>query len=188
VPSSWQPERATAFVVRSAGGDPAQLAPSIRDEIAQLDKNQPVFDIRSMQRVLVDDLGGTYLFTGMLGIFAIVALLLAAAGVYGLVSHSVGQRTREIGLRMALGARSGAILRMVVARGTVPMAIGLILGSLGAAAVATMTSAALSEVDLRDPLAYVVVAVPLVVVALVATYIPARRATQVDPLLALRAE
>ena len=118
----------------------------------------------------------------------IVALLLAAAGVYGLVSHSVGQRTREIGLRMALGARSGAILRMVVARGTVPMAIGLVLGSLGAAALATMTSAALSEVDLRDPLAYVVVAVPLVVVALVATYIPARRATQVDPLLALRAE
>ena len=188
VPSSWRPERATVFVVRGAGGDPAQLAPSIRSEIAQLDKTQPVFDIRSMRRVLVEDLGGTYLFTGMLGIFAIVALLLAAAGVYGLVSHSVGQRTREIGLRMALGARPGAILRMVVTRGTVPMAIGLILGSLGAAALASVTAAALSEVDLRDPLAYVVVAVPLVVVALVATYVPARRATHVDPLLALRAE
>jgi putative ABC transport system permease protein len=188
VPSSWRPERAATFVVRSTGGDPAQLAPSIRSEIAQLDKTQPVFDIRSMQRVLVEALGGTYVFTGMLGVFAIVALLLAAAGVYGLVSHSVGQRTREIGLRMALGARSGTILRMVVARGSVPMAIGLMLGSLGAGALARVTAAALSEVDLRDPLAYVVVAVPLIVVALVATYVPARRATQVDPLLALRAE
>jgi predicted permease len=188
VPSSWRPERSIVFVVRSAGADPTQLAPSIRSELAQLDKSQPVYDIRSMQRVLVEDLGGTYLFTGMLAVFAVVALLLAAAGVYGLVSFSVSQRTREIGLRMALGARPAAILRMVVARGSLPMAVGLVLGSAGAAALVSVTSAALSEVDLRDPVAYVVVAVPLIMVALVATYIPARRATHVDPLLALRAE
>ena len=131
VPSSWRPERSIAFVVRSAGADPTALAPSIRSELAQLDKSQPVYDIRSMQRVLVEDLGGTYLFTGMLGVFAIVALMLSAAGVYGLVSFTVSQRTREIGLRMALGAKPAAILGMVVARGSVPMMIGLVLGSAG---------------------------------------------------------
>ena len=188
VPNSWRPERSTVFVVRSTGEDPTQLAPSIRSEIAQLDKTQPVYDVRSMQRVVVEDLGGTYLFTGMLGVFAIVALTLSAAGVYGLVSFAVSQRTREIGLRMALGAKPATILGMVVARGSVPMVIGLVLGSAGAAALVSVTAAALAEVDLRDPLAYVVVAVPLIVVALIATYIPARRATHVDPLLALRAE
>ena len=188
VPNSWRPERSTAFVVRSGGGDPAQLGPSIRSAIAQLDKTQPVYDVRSMERALVEELGGVYLFTGMLAVFAVVALLLAAAGVYGLVSFSVSQRTREIGLRMALGARPATILGMVVARGSAPMAVGVVLGSAGAAALVSITSRALSEVDLRDPLAYVAVAVPLIVVALLATYIPARRATHIDPLLALRAE
>ena len=188
VPSSWRPERSTVFVVRGTSTDPTQLAPSIRSAVAELDKTQPVYDIRSMERVLAEDLGATYLVTSMLAIFAAVALLLAAAGVYGLISFSVSQRTREIGLRMALGARPGSILGMVVARGSAPTAIGFILGSLGAAALVTVTSAALDEVDPRDPLAYLVVAIPLVVVALIATYIPARRATHVDPLLALRAD
>jgi predicted permease len=188
LPSSWRPERSNVFVVRSAGADPTQLAASIRSELAQLDKNQPAYDVRSMQGVIVENLGATYLFTGMLGVFAIVALMLSAAGVYGLVSFTVSQRTREIGLRMALGAKPATILGMIVARGSVPMIIGLVLGSAGAAALVSVTAAALSEIDLRDPLAYVVVAVPLIVVALIATYIPARRATHVDPLLALRAE
>ncbi len=188
VPSSWRPERAIAFVVRSAGVDPVELGPSIRRELAQLDKTQPVYDIKSMKRQLADDLGATYLFTGMLGVFAIVALLLAAAGVYGLVSFSVSQRTREIGVRMALGARPASILGMVAARGSLPIVIGAVIGSAGAAALALVTSQALPIVDLRDPLAYIVVAVPVVAVALIATCVPARRATQVDPLLALRAE
>jgi putative ABC transport system permease protein len=188
VPSSRHPERATAFVVRSAGADPVQLASSIRHEIAQLDKTQPVYDIKSMTQQLRDDLGGTYLITGMLAVFAIVALLLAAAGVYGVVSFSVSQRTREIGVRMALGARPASILGMVVARGSIPLAIGIVLGSAGAAALAIVTSQALTEIDLADPLAYTIVVVPLLAVALFATCIPARRATQVDPLVALRAE
>ncbi len=188
VPSAWRPERAMTFVVRSAGPDPVQLAPSIRRELAQLDKTQPVYDVMSMQRRVVEDLGGTYLITGMLGVFAIIALLLAAAGVYGLISFSVSQRTREIGVRMALGAQPASILGMVVVRGSVPLTIGLVIGAAGAAALVSVTASALPEIDLRDPLAYVVVVVPLVVVALVATYIPARRATYVDPLLALRAE
>ena len=188
VPSSWRPERSVAFVVRGSTADPAELGSSIRAAIAQLDKTQPVYDVRSMRRVLIDDLGGTYLFTGMLAAFALVALLLAAAGVYGLVAFSVGQRTREIGLRMALGATPAAILTTIAARGGAPVAIGLALGAAGAGALASVTSSALPEIELQDPLAYIVVGVPLVAVALVATYIPARRATRVDPLLALRAE
>lgn len=188
LPSSWRPERSTAFVVRSAGSDPTQLAPAIRRELARLDKNQPVYDVTSMERMLVADLGGTYLLTGMLAVIAIVALCLAAAGVYGLVSFSVSQRTREIGLRMALGARPAQITGMIVARGSVPMTIGLFIGSVGAALLVSFTSKAIDDIDLRDPLAYVAVSVPLIVIALLATYIPARRATHVDPLLALRAD
>ncbi len=187
-PSSWQPERSMAFVVRSAASDPTLLAPVVRRELAQLDGNQPAYDVASMERVLIDDLGGTYLLTGMLAVIGVIALFLAAAGVYGLVSYSVSQRTREIGLRMALGARPLEILRMVVTRGSLPMALGLVLGSVGAALLASFTSSAIEEIDLRDPIAYAVVSVPLVVIALIATYVPARRATHVDPLLALRAD
>ena len=188
VPGSWRSERAAAFVVRSATTDPVQLAPAIRAEIARLDKTQPIYDFRSMRRLFVEDLGGTYLFTGMLGVFAIVALLLAAAGVYGLISFSVSQRAREIGVRMALGAEPRSILGMVIVRGSVPLTLGLFLGSAGAAALVSVTASALQQVDVRDPLAYLTVAVPLALVTFVATYIPARRATQVDPLVALRAE
>jgi len=188
VPGSWRSERAAAFVVRSATTDPVQLAPAIRAEIARLDKTQPIYDVRSMRRLFVEDLGGTYLFTGMLGVFAIVALLLAAAGVYGLISFSVSQRAREIGVRMALGAEPRSILGMVIVRGSVPLTLGLFLGSAGAAALVSVTASALQQVDVRDPLAYLAVAVPLALVTFVATYIPARRATQVDPLVALRAE
>lgn len=188
VPGSWRPERSVAFVVRGVTADPADLGPSIRAAIAQLDKMQPVYDVRSMQRVLIEDLGGTYLFTGMLAAFALVALMLAAAGVYGLVAFSVGQRTREIGLRMALGASHAAIHATVAARGGAPVVIGLALGVAGAGALASVTSSALPEIDLRDPLAYIVVGLPLIGVAAAATYIPSRRATRVDPLLALRAD
>ena len=188
VPSTWRPERAMTFVVRSAAPDPTQLTPSIRRELAQLDKAQAVYDVRTMERVLAEDLGGTYLFTGMLAVFAVVAVMLAAAGVYGLVSFSVSQRTREIGLRMALGARPAAILGTIVARGSVTMAIGLAVGAAGAAALVSVTSGVFPEMDLRDPLAYLIVAVPLIVIVVAASYIPARRATHIDPQQALRAD
>jgi putative ABC transport system permease protein len=187
-PSSWRPDRSVAFVVRSSGSDPTKLAPAIRRELAQLDKNVPVYEVQSMERVLIADLGGTYLLTGVLAVTAIVALFLAAAGVYGLMSFSVSQRTREIGLRMALGAKPAEILTMIVARGSLPMTIGLVVGSVGAAMLVSMTARAIEEIDLRDPLAYIFVSVPLIVIALLATCIPARRATHVDPMLALRAD
>ena len=188
LPSSLRPERSMIFVVRSAGSDPTQLAPAIRRELAQIDKHVPVYDVTSMQRVLAADLGGTYLLTGMLAVIAVVALFLSAAGVYGLVSFSVAQRTREIGLRMALGAKPSEILGMTVARGSVPMLIGLVVGSAGATVLVSLTAKAIQEIDRTDPLAYLILGLPLVVIALLATYFPARRATQVDPLLALKAD
>ena len=164
-----------------------QLAPSIRRELAQLDKSQPVYDIKSMKQQLADDLGGTYLFTGMLAVFAVVALLLAAAGVYGLVSFSVSQRMREIGVRMALGTRAESILGMVVARGSV-LADDRRRHRLGRRRRARDGDVAgSSHHRFRRSTRVLVVVVPLFAVALFATCIPARRATQVDPLLA-RAE
>lgn len=188
VPNSWQPQPAMAFVVKSAGPDSTLLAPSIRRALAELDANVPLYDVTSMERELIEDLGGTYLFTGMLAVIAAVALLLAAAGVYGLVSFSVSQRTREIGLRMALGARPASIVRLFVGRGSAPLAVGLLVGSVAAAFLVSLTASAMEEIDVRDPVAYVAVWVPLLVIAVLATYIPARRATRVDPQIALRAD
>ena len=111
-----------------------------------------------MRRLFVEDLARDVLFTGMLGVFAVVALLLAAAGVYGLISFSVSQRAREIGVRMALGAQPRSILGMVIVRRSVPLTLGLFLGSAGAAALVSVTASALQQVDVRDPLAYLAVA------------------------------
>jgi hypothetical protein len=114
-----------ALVIRSSSPDPTQLAPSIRHALAQIDKNQPVHSVTSMQRLIMTDLGGVYVLAGLLGAIALVALVLAAAGVYGMVSFSVSERTRELGIRIALGARTDAILWNTVARGSLPTAIGL---------------------------------------------------------------
>jgi putative ABC transport system permease protein len=188
VPASRGLSNAIAFLVRTAGANPTSIAASVRSEMAALDRMQPVYDVRAMRRVISQNLGGTYLFTGMLAVFAVIALLLAAAGAYGLVSFSVTQRTREIGVRMALGARPAAILRMIVGRSSVPTAIGIAIGAAGAAAAVSVTASALSEVDVRDPIAYLLVITPLVALVFLGTCIPARRATKVDPMLALRAE
>lgn len=128
------------------------------------------------------------MLSGILAVIGLVSLCLAAAGVYGLISYAVSQRTREIGLRMALGAQPSEVLRMVLTHGSLPIGLGLVLGAGGAAALTYLTSAAMEDLDVRDPIAYVGVLVPLIAVAFVATYIPARRATNVDPMLALRAE
>jgi putative ABC transport system permease protein len=188
VPSSLQPDRAAVFVVKSSGPDPTQLAPSIRRQLAALEPNAPLHDINSMEREIMEDMGGTYLLTGMLCAIAVIALLLAAAGVYGLVAFAVSQRMREIGLRMALGAVPSAIVRLVVARGSIPVSVGLVFGTAASAFLISLTAAAMEEIDPRDPIAYAIVWVPLLMIALAATYIPARRAARVDPLVVLRHE
>jgi putative ABC transport system permease protein len=138
--------------------------------------------------VLFDDLGSTYVLAAMLTVIGLVALLLSAAGIYGVVSHAVAQRRREIGVRLALGARPGAIVRMVVGHGTKPVIAGSLIGLLAAVALAFWSATALSDIEARDPLNYIVVTVLIAVVALAASYLPARRAASIDPVVALRQE
>jgi predicted permease len=163
------------------------LAPSVRRVIWDLNPNLPIIS-RSMGELLDDAMAPTSFTMMMLGIAAAVALLLGAIGVYGVISYIVSQRTREIGIRMALGARSADVRRMVVRQGLFVTLVGVGLGVLGALALTRLMQSLLYEVSPTDPLTYVVVAPALVLVSLLATWLPARRAAAVSPSEALRSE
>jgi putative ABC transport system permease protein len=141
-----------------------------------------------MDATLAESVAAPRFRTLLLGIFAAVAMCLAMAGVYGVMAYVVGQRSNEIGLRMALGASTGDVLRLVLGQGLVLAAIGLALGLAGAAAASRLLTTMLFEVKPTDPMTYVAVAAVLATVALAASYVPARRAAAVDPLVALRQE
>jgi putative ABC transport system permease protein len=188
VPSSRRPTPAMAVVVRSEGPDPVRLVPSIRAQVAHIDRALPIFDVASMNQVMFDDLAGTLVLVTMLGTIAVVAICLAASGVYGVVSQAVAQRTREIGVRIALGASPRAVVRMVMGQGTVPILSGAALGLALALALAYAISASITEVEFRDPLNYIAVTAAILLVTLAASYLPARRASRVDPMVILRYE
>jgi putative ABC transport system permease protein len=177
-----------AVVVKTAAGDPLQLVPAIRAQVAAIDVNQPIHGVASMSRVLFDDLASTYVLSAILSTIGLVALALSAAGIYGLVSYSVVQRRREIGVRMALGARPESIVRMIVAHSTRPVALGSLAGLVVAAAIAVLLAAGVPEIDPRDPVSYVAVIVAIIISALCASVIPARRAASINPIEALRAD
>jgi ABC-type antimicrobial peptide transport system permease subunit len=187
VPSSWLPERAVAIVVR-ADGDPLLAMQAIRAQAAALDPAEPIFDIASMEQVLFNDQASLYTLAGLLGVIAIVALCLAGVGIYGVVSYMVTQRTREIGLRMALGARPGTVLRMVIRQAARPVAGGGLLGIPAAFGLVYAMSGVFSMIDVRSPGNYGGVVLGIVLVASIASYLPARRAARIDPLVALRDE
>jgi ABC-type antimicrobial peptide transport system permease subunit len=164
---------------------------SIRTGISQaaaLEPDEPIFDAASMEQVLFNDQASLYSLSGLLGAIALIALCLAGVGIYGVVSFMVTQRVREIGLRMALGARPGTLLRMVMQQAVRPAAGGGLLGVPAAVALVYATSGVFSLIDVRDPANYVGVALAISIVAAVATYVPARRAARIDPLIALRNE
>jgi predicted lysophospholipase L1 biosynthesis ABC-type transport system permease subunit len=170
--------------------DPVPLAPAVRAAFASLDPDLPVFDVRTMQEHLTR--GRAMIFTRLGAAFAVafglLALALAAVGVYGVVSYSVTQRTREIGIRMALGARLAAVLGLVVRQGAGLAVVGIAVGLLAAFGVGRVLGSLLYGVRPSDPLILGGVALLLGFVALGASYLPARRAARVDPLLALRSE
>ena len=174
------------YVVLKARGDPTELIPMLRSEIWAIDRDIPLDNLRTM-----DDLVGGSLarprFVGMLlGLFATAALLLAAMGIYGVLSYTVAQRTAEIGIRMALGAQRREVLRSVVGQGMGLAMLGIILGAAAAAAVTRVLSGMLFGVTPTDPVVFAAVAGLLALVAALAAYIPARHASMVDPLIALR--
>ena len=188
VPSTWKPDRTMAVVVRADSTDPLQLVPAIRAQAAAIDPSEPLFNVASMQQVLYEDLASTYTLAGLLGAIAIVALCLAGVGIYGVVSFMVTLRTREIGLRMALGARPGDVLGMVIQQAARPVAGGGMLGAPAALGLVYVASSTFVEIDVTDPIHYVGVTLSILLVALVASYVPARRAARMDPLIALRQE
>jgi putative ABC transport system permease protein len=175
-------------VIKSVGRDPLQLVPAVRAQIAAIDPAQPIHDVASMRQVLFDDLAGAYVLSAILSSVGLVALVLSAAGIFGLVSYSVAQRRREIGVRMALGARPNSIVGMIVAHSTKPVATGSVIGLVVAAAVSLLFAAGIPEMETRDPLSYTGVILLIVLTALLASLVPARRAASINPVEALRAD
>ncbi|MDQ3175201.1 MAG: ABC transporter permease [Acidobacteriota bacterium] len=168
--------------------EPLLLAADMRQQVWTLDKDQPVFEVRTMEQVRSLSVS-LYSFSSVsLGIFAVIALLLAAIGIYGVMSYAVMQRTQEIGIRMALGARAADVLKLVVRNGMSLALIGVVSGLAGALALTRLLQSLLFGVTPTDALTFAVVTFGLLLVALLACYIPARRATKVDPLVALRYE
>jgi len=175
------------LVVR-ANGDPARLQKAITAAIHGVNRNQAISDIQTLEQIKADTSLGQRIETALMGVFATVALLLAAIGIYGLIAYSVAQRTHEMGIRAALGASRGSLLKLILYRGLAMTGLGLAIGFGGAIAVTRAMSSILYGIGARDPMTMALVGAILAGVALAACYIPARRATQVDPLVALRYE
>jgi putative ABC transport system permease protein len=177
----------TEVVVR-ASGDPMSVSNAARSAIWRVDRDQPVWAVRSLETVLANALGAPKFTMWLVASFALVALLLATIGVYGVMSYTVAQRTQELGVRMALGARSGQVLGMVVKQGMTTIAVAVAIGTVVALGLTRLLATQLFGVSPKDPLTFVCVAIVLAGVALVACFLPALRASRVDPIVALRSE
>jgi predicted permease len=176
------------LAVRSSGGDVMSLVGHIQAEVRGIDKDQPIYQIQTLESLIADSVGPRRFAMTLLALFAGVALLLAAIGIYGVMSYSVTQRTHEIGIRVALGAGRKDVLKLIVGQGLVFIISGLIMGLVGAYIATSLLSNLLYDVSARDPITFAVVTATLAVIALAACYIPARRAMRVDPIIALRYE
>ena len=185
VPYAFAPTFNTGLIVR-ASGDPAHITSTLREQIRLSDPALPVFQIRTMEELRQFSFWRYRLFSWMFTSFGAVALLLASIGVYGVLSYSVSQRRQEIGVRIALGAAKGDVLRLVIGQGVVLAAIGIGAGLVAALGVTQFIKSLLYNVTASDPLSFVIVAVFLASVAVLASYVPARRAMAVNPIIALR--
>jgi predicted permease len=177
-----------ATLVARTGGDPTKLIPAIRREVAALDKDLTLYAVKTMSEQIESTLWQQRTAAGLIGIFGLLAIALAAIGIYGVIAHSVAQRTREIGIRMALGADARDVRRMIVRQGLRLALTGVVVGLVAAFALTRLMSSLLYGVSATDPLTFVISSVALVGVALGACLVPARRATKVDPMIALRCE
>ncbi|HEV2379100.1 MAG TPA: FtsX-like permease family protein [Terriglobia bacterium] len=170
------------------GSDPHPLVGAVRNVVQQLDKNQPVMDVATMDDVIAASIAPRRFNAMLLGIFALLALILAAVGIYGMVACSCSQRTHEFGIRMALGAERRQVLRTVLAASARIALGGTAIGLVAALGLTRLISSMLYGISAHDPLTLAAVALLLLLMALVGAYLPARRATKVDPMVALRCE
>ena len=187
VPVTQSPPYSLTLVLRTDSNSEA-FANSLRSSIAELDPSLPVYRIRTARAAVDQGLGSISLLGSLLGAFAAIGLILAVIGIYGVVSYTVVQRTGELGIRLALGAQTRDVLWLVLGKGALLVAMGTLLGGAGAYGVSKLLISVIPSLPTRDPLMLPITGFALVVVALVACYIPARRATRVDPLVALKSE
>jgi predicted lysophospholipase L1 biosynthesis ABC-type transport system permease subunit len=176
-----------SLVVRTTG-DPMLLARPLHAAVRELDPNTPVSSVRLMTEIVAGSMATPRLASGLLGLFAVVALVLSAVGIYGVLAYVVGQRTQEIGIRMAIGAEPAAVRRLVLGQGLRMSLAGVGLGTLAALGLTRLLGSLLHEVRPHDPVTFLLVPLSLTAIALVASYLPARRATRIDPIAALRSE
>jgi putative ABC transport system permease protein len=182
-----QTPRGHYVLVRTAV-EPLSLAAAVRAQVAALNKDQPVFNVRTMEQTVAQSVATRRFSMLLLTVFAVVALALASLGIYGLMSYAVAQRTREIGVRMALGAQASDVLRLVIGQGMKLAFVGVALGLVASLALTRTMKTLLFGVRATDPLTFAAITLLLLLVALLACFVPARRATQVDPMTALRSE
>jgi putative ABC transport system permease protein len=187
-PFEQQPYPYLGIVIRTSPTAPSLSAAAIRAAIASIDPDQPVDNVASLESLIAGSISNQRFTMYLLVVFSSVALLLAAIGLYGIMAYSVTQRTGEIGIRMALGAQAGSVLGLILAQGGRLIATGIVIGAAGALILSRLTASLLYGVSPTDPLTFAVVVLALGAVATLACLIPARRASKVDPIVALRAE
>jgi putative ABC transport system permease protein len=175
-------------VILKAAGDPNQLIAAVRQQVKAIDPDQPIYSVRTMDDIRAESVAPERLNLTLLSIFAGIALVLAVVGIYGVMSYTVTQRTHEIGIRMAIGAQPRDVFRMVIGQGMMLALIGVVCGLIGAFGLTRLMASMLFGVEPTDPITFAAIAVLLTGVALVACYVPGRRATKVDPVVSLRYE
>jgi len=187
VPLRQDPTGFTTMVVRSRL-QPGVVMGAVRREVQLVDRDQPVFTVQTMDDILHQQMWPYQVFGTLFAIFAFVALVMSAVGLYAVMAYSVTQRTAEIGVRMALGAEARQVSWLVLKRGLLQTALGISIGLLGAFFLSKVMSSLLVDITARDPITFTTIALVLTSVAIAACLVPAQRATRVDPLIALRAE
>jgi putative ABC transport system permease protein len=180
--------RSDMTVILKSSSDPSQMMAAVRQQMKEIDPNQPIYNVRTMDEIRGESVAPERLNLTLLSIFAGIALVLAIVGIYGVMSHTVTQRTHEIGIRMAVGAQPRDVFRLVIGQGMILALVGVAFGLAGAFGLTRLMAAMLFGVEPTDPATFAVISILLTLVAVLACYAPSRRATKVDPLVALRYE